>query len=605
MSLGMDNSGESVLKNWARIPKILVGLVPLIIGSSPLWFGLTLLSRLLQAGIPGLQIYITALVINATAELFEKGTGLNHVLTLLAYQALLMLLGMILQSLDKLVAFRFQQKLKYSVDKKVVEKASKVPLSFFDQSASYDRLKRASFGQNGLEVVNTIIQAGQYVITIISYIVILYSFHWLLACALLSMVIPGIWINVRFGQMRFLQMRRQTPTMRREAYFMQLLTSKEPAKEVRLFGINDYFIKMWGDSYWKNAGEQFALEKRSFFASQLQNGYQAVLTISLLALLMWFGSLGRITIGSYVALAQAIQQSIGILQGLAFSISRIYQDALYAGELLAFLSEPEVEEPTELLSIPDKLAQGIEVNELIFTYPGTSRVVLDKVSFHIRPGEHIAIVGENGSGKSTLVKCLIGLYPEYEGAIAYDGISIREIGADRLRNRVSAVFQDFTCYQMTLKENIGLGKIEKMQDQDLIAAAAEKFGVDEILKTLPDEYESQLGATFANGRDLSYGQWQRIAISRAFFRDAEIIILDEPTAALDPMTEAALFERFTQLAEGKTSIMISHRLASCRHADRILVMKEGKLIECGSHEQLLSERGEYAKMFEVQSAGYN
>jgi ATP-binding cassette subfamily B protein len=311
-----------------------------------------------------------------------------------------------------------------------------------------------------------------------------------------------------------------------------------------------------------------------------------------------------LTLGQYVALAEAFTAANGQLMSISSNLALIYQNVLFSREIFTFLELTEDSQPPGTLSPPKRMKKGIEADNIAFLYPGSPNPVIQNIHLRIDPGQKVAIVGDNGAGKSTLVKCLLGLYSLSNGSITYDGIDIRDLDPSELRKRVTAVFQDYVRYQCTVRENIGFGDVDRLHDDSWLEAAAAQSGSDEVIEGLKDRFEAMLGPTFDGGRELSQGQWQRIAISRAYFRDADIVILDEPTASMDPITEAAIFENFLRIAEGKTTILISHRLGICKAVDVIFVMKNGQIIERGTHEELLRLGGEYHRMFQLQSKWY-
>lgn len=330
----------------------------------------------------------------------------------------------------------------------------------------------------------------------------------------------------------------------------------------------------------------------------------SLLNIGTFGLLVWLGYKGSLTVGHYVSLTQALVQIEGMISGLGRNIAGIYEESLFVNEVLNYLELETEESGEKKIKFPEPLRGGIEVFDLAFAYTSQSPPVLKGVNFRVRPGEKIAIVGENGAGKSTLVKCLLGLYIPDSGTIRFDGIDIRDIEKDSMRANVSAVFQDFISYQLTARENIAMGQVSKISDDAAIMEAADKAGAGELIRRLPQGIDTELGPLFDNGYELSGGQWQKIALSRAFMKDAQVVILDEPTAAPDPKAEAEVYDNFTRLYEGKTTIMISHRLSSCRHADRIIVLRDGKIIEEGNHDELIRREGEYAQMFTSQAKRY-
>lgn len=313
----------------------------------------------------------------------------------------------------------------------------------------------------------------------------------------------------------------------------------------------------------------------------------------------------QITVGSFMAYMQAVSSMQANLNVISFRMSQFYTESLYIEEFYKFMDmENEADDWTGHLRFPERLSEEIRVESLVFRYPESTRNALDHVSFTIKPGEKVAIVGDNGAGKSTLVKCLIGLYAHTSGTILYDNRDIKEYDMTDFRKHVSVIFQDYVRYFLSVSENIGISDTDNIRDFDRVRSAVMTAGADEFIEKLPERYDTIVGGGYYGGAELSIGQWQRIALSRALFRDSQLIILDEPTSSMDPIAESQLLEKFLDITEGKTAIFVTHRLGSCRHVDKILVLKEGKLVEQGNHEELMRMNGEYAKMYKEQSKWY-
>ncbi|MGG3282405.1 ABC transporter ATP-binding protein [Paenibacillus solani] len=565
---------------------------------------LLLLIKAILSLIPVVQIYIIKELVDAVTQIFA---GQQQLLTaafqLLALQVIVVLTERICSYFESNIALRAQQKLKYHFERLLMEKSSKLPLSYFDRADYYDQLERTTFGLDlkGFKIFTLLSDAGRTCISLIGLIGIILSFHWILAVVVLLMIIPTIFVNTYFGRQKFYQMLLQTPEQRKTHYLLQTILSRSAAKEIRVYNPISYLISKWKTLFWKTSNERYELEKRAGSRMLLVHLFESLMDIAVIVVLILFGMRGSLTIGHYVSLTQALAQIQGMVMSLGTAIASIYEESLFVSEVLNYidLEEENTTERTE--QFPRRLTDRIEVDNLSFTYATHTSPLLKGISFSIKPGEKIAIVGENGAGKSTLVKCLLGLYMPNHGTIRFDGIDIRSIDSKSMRDNVSAVFQDFVSYQMTARENIAMGH-ERINDDALVEEASVKAGLK--LMKLPNGLDTELGAMFNNGYELSGGQWQKIALSRAFMRDSQVVILDEPTAALDPRAEAEIYDNFAKLYEGKTTIMISHRLSSCRHADKILVMHNGEIIEEGNHDELLRSNGVYAEMFNTQAKRY-
>ncbi len=571
---------------------------------SPVRLLCTILFRLLLALHPVIHLYILSMLINAVTQVITAAHPVSDVWKVVGLQAGLAIAAAGIRTLNGIVMSSQKMKMKFYIENRMASQASQLPLVAFDKPDYYDSFHRATVSQNSLILIDNSTAVIQSLITVSGYFIIVASFHWLLALGLLIFVAPTLIVNMKLGQSRYHQMMLQTTVARKARYIFNLLVGRESAKEVRLFGLAPYLIDRWRSLFWKNANEQIRLERKGVLLNWGVESVNSLVGGTLVIGLAWLGTKGRVTLGQYVALVEAFSSANNQLMLISSNMSFMYQNALFARELFAYFEQPTEEQPRVPMSIGDRIKQGIEVDGLEFRYPGRPEPVLNNISFFVHPGQKIAIVGDNGAGKSTLVKCLLGLYAPSRGTIRYDGTDIIMFDPIELRKKITAVFQDFVRYQLTVRENIGFGSVHQLTEDARLEAAAAKSGANEFLLGLEDGFDSPLGPMFDGGRELSQGQWQKIAISRAYFRDAEIVVLDEPTASMDPMTEAALFEEFLRMAEGKTTFLISHRLGICREVDHIIVIKNGQIVEQGKHDELLRREGEYERMYQVQSKWY-
>jgi len=396
-----------------------------------------------------------------------------------------------------------------------------------------------------------------------------------------------------------------TPERRQLEYLRQMGASIETAKEVKIFNLNRFFIARFRE-----------LSDRFFAANRLLARKRAVWGTLLAALgtlgyyiayayIAWRTVRGDFTIGDLTFLAGSFRRLRQLLEGLLIGFSQVAGQALYLDDLFSFFEiTPEIAPPANALPVPQPIARGFAFENVGFRYPDAERWALRALDFELRAGEVLALVGENGAGKTTLVKLLARLYDPDEGRILLDGRDLRDYDLDDLRANIGVIFQDFVRYHLTARENIGVGQIDAMDDMPRIRDSAHRALADEVIESLPLGYEQLIGRRFKTGVDLSGGQWQKVAIARAYMRDAQVMILDEPTAALDARSEFEVFQRFKELSNERTAVLISHRFSSVRMADRILVLAEGRLEASGTHEQLLAQGGRYAELFELQAAGY-
>lgn len=562
---------------------------------------------LLRSGVPALTLLLTKRLVDLLAKAVQsQQIDWQPLLWVIGLQAALEVGALSLSYLQDLLTLRQTQKVEFHLQLRLLTKSSQLPLSDYARPGFYDKLQQArqglSFrGVRWLEQTANLIRQGA---GLVSVLIVIGQVQPVLALVLFAMIIPTVWVQMNFGGLRFLQMRFQTPAVRQLSYLSELLAGQIGAAEVRLFGTAGFLKSRWERLFRQNAGEAFQLRRRGVgmslwidLANVLVNG------LAILVLITTRGE-GRLTVGDYVIVVQAFQTVRSLGGTIASALAQIFEDALFVTDLLEFLALPEGTSPSAGRPFPSSLRNGIDVVNLTFRYPEAPAPSVKNVSFQIRPGERIAIVGENGSGKSTLVKCLLGLYQPEGGAVYFDDVASEWIEPRALRANVTAVFQDFVTYQFTVRENITVGDIDRMEDPGRLQDALDRSGAREFVERLPNGVDTQLGAMFS-GIDLSKGQWQKLALARAFYRESQVIVMDEPTASLDPKTEAMLFEQFVALSTGKTALLVSHRLGMCHQVDRILVMKQGELVEQGTHAELIANGGEYARMYQLQASWYD
>lgn len=582
-------------------------LMPVLFKIIPSYLVMYIVLQALLTVIPLWQIWLTKIFMNAMVEVLS-----THIINTSLY--VIFILQFVSVLLLKCVHYclqYFQLKMGSKVDhyfhKMISDKSIKLTMIFFENSQSYDQLQRISLGigTRGLQIFTAFISTIQNILQMVGYIVVLYMFSPLIAAVLIVLIIPHVLSNTKVGDMKFIQMLRHTPSSRKMNYFGSLFFEKRSIREIKLFNLYPFLFEKWNQYYWMHVKERLALERKSTRILMSVDILSTATTFALTLLVLYQGVRKHITIGDYSALAQAIISAQVCVTNIQSNVSKIYQEALFSSEITSYLALPEENSEHEGDRLfPTPLVNGIEVNGISFSYPHNNQPTLSDISLSIRPGEKIAIVGDNGAGKSTLIKCLLGLYSPQTGKILIDGISLKDISTDSLRTNISVVFQDFLQYQLSLRENIGFGNINDIDDDAAIYEAASRTGLEEVIERFPQGLETELSVQFEGGRELSLGQWQRVAISRAFFKKADIMILDEPTASLDPLSEVKILQHFLELSEGRTSLFITHRLGICKAVDRIIVMREGRVVEEGSHDNLIEADGEYKKMFMAQASLY-
>jgi ATP-binding cassette subfamily B protein len=515
------------------------------------------------------------------------------------------LVGVISRSIDysdSLLANRYTQ----HVSVRVMEQAARLDLTTYENPVFYDRLERARV--QATDRLGTIQQIGRLLQQVITTVVFSATLAWAspwLVVLLLVGVLPSFLGESHFAFLGYAKNFRQTPARRLMDYLRQVAGSREGAKEVKLFGLNKFFTDRFQTLANQIYEEDMALSRSKLVVGGLLGVVGTMGYYGAYVYIIWRTLHGEYDIGQFAFLTGSIQQASSNLQQVFSTTSGIADQALYLTDLLAFFEmEPLVKSKPNGLVTPEPIKLGFEFQDVSFTYPGTERTVLRNFNFHLHPGERIALIGENGQGKTTVVKLITRLYDPSEGRILLDGIDLREYSLEDLHRHIGVIFQDFMRFEMTARENIAVGRIDRPQQQADIEVAAHKSLADTVVEKLEGGYDQVLGRRFEGGVELSGGEWQKMALARAYLRDADLLILDEPTAALDARSELEVFQRFAELTEGKMALLISHRFSTVRMADRIVVLSGGRLIEEGTHQQLMARAGTYAGMFEMQAASY-
>ena len=534
-------------------------------------------------------------------------TTTGVIIALAVVQFAIFALNSLLGTVRNITQQLLQERMTLQIQLMVMEQSAKLDLPFFEDSASYDLLRRAQqdAAMRPVMMVSTAFGLIQTGITFASMVALLIGVSPLLALIALVSPVPAFIADTRYGWRGYNLARWASPLRRRMQYLTTLVTTDTYAKEVKLFRLGDYFI------------ERFRLLARTYYDRQ-----RKLITARYVVGFLWSsittlaGSLtylyvalqavaGRLTLGDLTLYTQAASSVQSSIQGILSGFSSMYEHNLYLSNLYELLATPNhIQSPPTPRPMPKPLRGEIEFQQVSFSYPGSESYAVRNVSFRIAAGETMAIVGRNGAGKTTLIKLLCRLYDPTEGRILLDGIDIRELDLDELRGAIAGMFQDYVTYQATASENVGLGELADIENHPRIEAAARKGGAHELIASLPDGYDTPLGKWFDHGANLSGGEWQKVALSRAFMRDARILVLDEPTSALDAQAEYELFERLRRLTEGRTAVYISHRFSTVRRADRILFLERGQLVEEGSHEELMALGGRYARLFNMQASAY-
>jgi ATP-binding cassette subfamily B protein len=512
------------------------------------------------------------------------------------------MVGRLIDYLDALLAGKYMN----HISVRVMEHAASLDLLAYEDPVFYDRLERARVqATDRLYMIQAIGRLIQQVITTITLSISIMVFSpWLLLLLIVG-VIPAFVGETHFAFLGYAKNFRQTPIRRQLDYLRILGGSKEAAKELKLFGLRDFLTGRFRTLSDQVYHEDIALARRKVIAGSLLSMIGTAGYYTAYVYAVWQTVMGVFSFGTLTLLANSIREASSNLQQTFSTLSTIADQALFLTDLIAFFEmKPTIRSKPNALPAPRPIQQGFEFRNVSFRYPGSSRLVLNGLNFHLRPGERVALIGENGEGKTTIVKLLTRLYDPFEGQVMLDGVDLREYDLEDLYGEIGVIFQDFMRYEMTARENIAVGRIERMNDLELLQQSARKSMATDVLRKLPLGFEQMLGRRFDGGVDLSGGEWQKVALARAYLRDAQVLILDEPTSALDARSEYEVFQRFAELTAEKMALFISHRFSTVRMADRIVVLENGRIAEEGDHDTLTSLGGRYAEMFELQAASY-
>jgi ATP-binding cassette subfamily B protein len=564
----------------------------------------------IQGILPLLTLYLMKLIVDAVTFSIgapDKMAAFRHIMLLISFAAGAALLNIFFQQISSFVKEAQTLKVTDHMYDILHSKSTEVDLEYYENPQYFDTLHRAQ--QEGpyrpTHIVDGLVRLGQSGISLVAMVGLLFSFHWIMAVVLFAAAVPGILVRLKYSGKLYRWQHKRTQAERKSSYFNWMLTGDTHAKEIRLFDLGGLFRSRFSVLRKELRRERLEISRKRSVADLVAQGCATIAVFGSFGFIAYRTVQGVITLGDMVMYFQAFQRGLGYLRGMLGGVADLYEDSLFLSNLYEFLDlEPKVKQPLHPVPVPRPIQKGLMVEHVSFKYPTSNGNVLEDISFSIEPGEVVALVGENGSGKTTFVKLLCRLYDPNEGAITLDGVDLRRFETTALRHEISVIFQDYVKYHLTARENIWFGNIILPSDHNRIEEAALHAGADALITGLPKGYETTLGKWFEDGEELSIGEWQKIALARAFLRDAQIIVLDEPTSALDAKSEYEVFNNFRELLDGRSAVLISHRFSTVRMADRIFVFDGGKIKEQGTHEHLMRLGGPYAEFFEKQAQHY-
>jgi ATP-binding cassette, subfamily B, bacterial len=596
--------------SFSTLKQTLPRALRLVWTMAPRWTAINVLLVAVLGILPIAALFLTKLIVDSvTLGLAspDPATTFPHVLFYLLIAAGIALALAFARSLSDLTSSAQSMIVTDGVSDILHAQSIAVDLAYYEDPGYYDTLYRAQqeAPYRPTRIVNGLVQMGQNLISLLAVAALILAFSWMIALVLFAAAIPAALVRYYFARARFRFEQGVTETNRQSWYYHWVLTDLGHAKEVRLFDLGSLFRKRFQDLRTDIRTGRLSLAGKGAVADVISQSIAVVALFGSYAFIVYSTLTGTITIGGLVMYFLAFQLGLGYIQAILGTLAGLYEDNLFLTNFYQFLDlKPAILSPDHPVAVPEPRDQKIEFKNIRFSYAGGAKDAITGASLAINPGEIIALVGENGSGKTTLMKLLCRLYDPDEGTISVNGIDIRTFDTVAWRKQIGVIFQDYVHYFLSAGENIWIGDITRAPDSTHIAAAATFSGIDPVICRFPKGYDTILGHWFYGGQELSEGEWQKVALARAFFRDSQIVILDEPTASLDPLAEAELFRNFRNLLEGRSAVIISHRFSTVQMADRIYLMEKGRILEQGNHEELLRQNGRYAFLYRTQAASY-
>ena len=602
------------IKNKLSSAPRFIPALRLVWQSSPNWTLIRLVLITLTGLLPLASIYLTKLLVDAVTAGLSLSDVQADPQTLLR-QIMPLLIGLVAVTLVTLLSNASSELVNTAQTQKVTDymrgilhrKSIEIDLAYYENPRYHDTLQRAqqeaTYRPN--QILMRLAQVSQNALSLVAMIGLLLTLHWSITGILLIGAIPSIIVRLGHSRELYQWQRQWTPVERQSQYLSLLLTAEQFAKEIRLFELGNLFSDRFDGLRIRLYKARLMLMRRRVLSFLAANVLSGILVGSIYGFILYQTLQGTLQLGDLVLYHQALQRGQSSLRSLLTGLSGLYEDNLFLANLYEFLDlKPNIITPAYPKAMPLPIVSGITFEHVDFQYEGTTRQALRDISLTVRPKETIALVGENGSGKTTLIKLLCRLYDPTCGRIAIDGIDLKDLDVHELQQQISVIFQDYAKYHLPAQDNIWLGNVRLSPDDAAVMAAAKRSGAHEVIQQLPHGYNTILGKLFDGGEELSIGQWQKVALARAFLRDSQVIVLDEPTSAMDPKAEYEVFKRFRELIQDQSAILITHRLSTVKMADRIYVMEQGRIVESGCHDQLIDQQGLYASLFETQARNY-
>lgn len=577
---------------------------------APGWTAMNVVLVVIQGMLPLAALYLMKRIIEAVTiglKAANPAEAFHPVVIWIGLAAAVAVISALARSLSEYSAEEQSQRVTDAVADILHEKSIAVDLGYYEDPGYYDTLHRAQreAPYRPTRIVHGIIQVIQNILSLAGIFVLLVTFNWLVAVLLLAAALPGFFARLLHSRALFSFDTAQTETERKAWYYHDILTSTNYAKELRLLNFGSLFKNRYQDLRREIREGKLAISRRRL---SWDLGAQVLVTLMMFGALAWLAYqtiMGQVTLGDLLVYYLGFQSGLGYAQSTLRALAGLYEDNLFLSNFFRFLDmHPKVTAPPDPVSVPQPMPQEIVFRGVDFAYSNRIEEAVRNIDLTIRPGEVIALVGESGSGKSTLIKLLSRLYDPTNGSVEVGGVDLRDLDPVEWRKEISVVLQDFAHYPLTVWENIWLGDVTVEPEHERVVATAQRSGADAVIRRLPNQYDSMLGYWFKNGQEVSGGEWQKIALARAFWRESKLLILDEPTSSLDPLAEEELFRNLRQILDGRSAILISHRFSTVQMADRIYVMERGRITEGGTHTELLALGGQYAQLYLAQARYY-